>query len=450
MAVRVYIGTTEGPSEVQRVTLEDPKVRSVICLGGKTIALPIARRYDSFVRDPTGIIEKYFGHPAYRIDVSTPIEVGNSWQLGVFAAHALFARDRLARPDEAADRAIWLTGEVDRALHVGPVAHIEEKISRSKDLFEALGREGIPLTIYAARKNAETMSDAWIARRGIDPARCRVASLDDVEALCRDLDLPSLGPQNRTREKPQTPSRRYRPLVWISGAVAAFLAFFGLFALTSGLPDWVDLHRSARIAQLNESLDDAVAGGCISCGLFARGFRVWLDTRRPDPETIALAIFEIRTPPGQPCPKGDAGQVRLAPVVKDKQGQLKPSAISGLCALVFEVANRGRPAHVWAFAQAVPDRTYLLADRSALSDVLRPSARTQRWSVRPPEGIAAPLRYQFVALASEDPLAASVEWMLRKLFRNRAHPFAKDWVSVVRDLNRRGITVVSVRHELTP
>ncbi len=372
MAVRVYIGTTEGPSEIQRVTLEDAKVRSVICLGGKTIALPIARSYDSFVREPTGVIEKYFGHPAYRIDVSTPIEVGNSWQLD------------------------------------------------------------------------------WIARRGIDPAQCRVVALDDVDALCRDLDLPSPGPRDRTRGEPQAPSRGFPRSVWISGATVALFAVFGLFALKSGLPDWIDQHRSARMSQLNDSLDEATASDCLSCGLFARGFRYWLDFRRPDPESISLAIFESRAPSGEPCPNETSGETRLAPVAKDAKGQLLASAVSGLCALVFEVANRGRSAHVWAFAQAVPDRTYLLADRSALNTALQPSKDTRRWSVRPPQDLAAPMRYQFVALASEDPLTVSVEWMLRKMFQNRAYPYAKDWLSVVRGLNARGITVVSVWHELTP
>ena len=335
-------------------------------------------------------------------------------------------------------------------MDVGPVAHIEEKISRSSDLFGALNQDGIPLTIYAARENAETMSDDWIVRRGIDPALCRVVALDDVDALCQDLDLPSPGARDRTREEPQVSSRGFPRSVWISGSTVAFFAVFGLFALKSELPIWIDQHRSAQMSQLNESLDEAVASDCVSCGLFARGFRYWLDFRRPDPESISLAIFESRAPAGEPCPKEVSGEKRLAPVAKDATGQLVPSAVSGLCTLVFEVVNRGGSAHVWAFAQAVPDRTYLLADRSALNAPLQPSKDTQRWSVRPPQDLAAPLRYQFVALASEDPLAASVEWMLRKMFQNRAYPYAKDWLSVVHGLNARGITVVSVGHELTP
>ncbi|HJP53297.1 MAG TPA: hypothetical protein QF556_01070, partial [Rhodospirillales bacterium] len=90
-AVRVYIATTQGPSEVQRIAEEDPKVRSVVCLDGTSEALPISAAYDAFVRKPTGVIEKNFGHSVYRLDVSERISDGKSWQLGFFAAHALFS-----------------------------------------------------------------------------------------------------------------------------------------------------------------------------------------------------------------------------------------------------------------------------------------------------------------------------------------------------------------------
>lgn len=442
MAVRVYIGTTEGPAPVQRITPEDPKVRSVICLDGKTIALPVAQSYDSFVREPTGVVEKFFGHPSYRIDVGAPIDAGNSWQLGVFAAHALFARNRLARPDAPAERAVWLTGEVDHALRVGPVVHLDEKFSRSRPLFADLQRDGIPVTIYAARDNAAVLTEAWLSHRGIDPANCRVVALDDVAGMCRDLGLPVPGArEGRGRLR----------------AAAAFglLALFAVVAIAfaavyAGLPGWIDLHRSAQMKPLHEQLDRAVGSDCLTCRVFARAFRYWLDVRRPSPETIALGISEIRVTPGRSCPPDTAGVQGLVPVVRDGDGRFRPSAMPGLCALVFEVTKQGRPAFLWAFAQVVPDRTYLLADRAGIAAADEAVSEAERWSVRPPAHIDRPLRYQFVALASEDPLAATAEWMLRRLFQNRDRPYAADWATVVQALNGRGVTVVSAWHELTP
>ncbi len=69
----VFIATTEGPTRLQRLTAEAPDVRSVICLGGRAMVLPISPDYDTFVRRPTGVIEACYGHNAYRMDISDPI-----------------------------------------------------------------------------------------------------------------------------------------------------------------------------------------------------------------------------------------------------------------------------------------------------------------------------------------------------------------------------------------
>ncbi len=88
--VRVHVGTTEGPAEIQRITDEPPGIRSVVCLDGKAVALPISADYDSFVRRPTGVVERLFGHSAFRMDVGARITDGLSWQLGALVAHSLY------------------------------------------------------------------------------------------------------------------------------------------------------------------------------------------------------------------------------------------------------------------------------------------------------------------------------------------------------------------------
>ncbi|MEE1562099.1 MAG: hypothetical protein V1253_02670, partial [Alphaproteobacteria bacterium] len=178
-AVRVYIATTQGPSEVQRIAEEDPKVRSVVCLDGTSEALPISAAYDAFVRKPTGVIEKNFGHSVYRLDVSERISDGKSWQLGFFAAHALFSVGRLAGKGEVIERAVWVTGEVDRDLNVNPVDHIEEKLRQSAPLFAELKAAGIPLTIFVPQKNAGELKATW---KDIVP-------LETVQEMYRELGL---------------------------------------------------------------------------------------------------------------------------------------------------------------------------------------------------------------------------------------------------------------------
>lgn len=129
--VRVLVATTAGPAEVLRIERENPNVRSVICLAGATAALPVSPAFDSFVRQPTGVIERATGHPVYRVDVSAPIEDGESWQLGLCLAHMLKLQDRLAERGEEAERTVLASGTVDRDLGIGPVGHLAEKLART-------------------------------------------------------------------------------------------------------------------------------------------------------------------------------------------------------------------------------------------------------------------------------------------------------------------------------
>src|SRR5215468_3726757 len=124
--LRVLIPTTNGPVEILLLTEEDPAIgRSVACIGGTTETADISAAYQAFVASPTGAIERLFGHPCYRLDVSGRIDAGASWQLGVLAAHALHAVDRLAQENDAADRVLWATGSVRPVdLTVGAVAHV--------------------------------------------------------------------------------------------------------------------------------------------------------------------------------------------------------------------------------------------------------------------------------------------------------------------------------------
>ena len=140
-AIRVFILTTDGPVEIQRITEEDPGVKSVICLDGKAIAVPVSPAYEAFVRSPTGVIESCFGHPAYRLDVSGRISEGLSWQFGVFLAHALHKVGRL--DGSAADVAVLTTGEIDRDLNVLSVDAVAEKLMLAQPLLDSLVADGV-------------------------------------------------------------------------------------------------------------------------------------------------------------------------------------------------------------------------------------------------------------------------------------------------------------------
>ena len=160
--------------------MEDPHVRSVVCLNGTSEALPISAAYDAFVRKPTGVIENKYGHPVYRVDVSERISDGKSWQLGLFAAHELLAANLLAGKGEKAERVVWLTGEMDRDLNVNPVDHVAKKLCQSAPLFAELEAAGTPLTIFVPHENTEGIKATWGT----------VVGLENAAEMCRKLGLP--------------------------------------------------------------------------------------------------------------------------------------------------------------------------------------------------------------------------------------------------------------------
>lgn len=157
---RVVIATTAGPSLVKGLSVEDPGVHSVICLDDSEQDLPISPAYHRFVRDPTGVIERHFREPTWRMDVSDRIEAGNSWKLGVFVAHALHAAGRLAPADDRTAPVLWLTGDVTRSLDVRPVGQIRLKLDTSREFLAECAAAGTPARLFLPAPDVEDAADA--------------------------------------------------------------------------------------------------------------------------------------------------------------------------------------------------------------------------------------------------------------------------------------------------
>ena len=225
--IRVHIPTTEGPSEIQRITLEDPDVRAVVGLDGKAVALPISADYDAFVRAPTGVIEAGFGHSAFRLDASQEITEGVNWQLAAYADHALHAADRLAMREQAAHRVIWLTGEVDCALNIRPVRHVARKLRQSGRLIADLATAGMPLTIYIPRENHAELDDETLLVGGIDDLNCRIVPVDQISHVLADLRLPARRKSGYSASAPK--SAKWSP--WVTAPLAVLA---GLTVLAVG------------------------------------------------------------------------------------------------------------------------------------------------------------------------------------------------------------------------
>jgi len=143
-SVVLTIPTTTAPVRVTRLRKLPPSVdQATMTLAGSSGALPVSARYSDFVRAPMGPIERSAGHGAWKAEVSAALDVGESWNLGVFLAHALKAHGRLQeeRGDAPGDapRAVWATGAVEFIdLRILQVGHIETKLR------QALGATPVP------------------------------------------------------------------------------------------------------------------------------------------------------------------------------------------------------------------------------------------------------------------------------------------------------------------
>lgn len=221
-AIRVIIATTTGPVTVQRITEEDPDVNSVVCLAGKAMALPISPAYDAFVRDPTGIVQRHFDHPAFRVDVSEKIDEGYSWQLGLFVAHALHDADRLAKPDETCQRAVIATGEVDRDLNVLTVNGNAEKTKTLRSEVIGLVDQNIKVTIAVPRENAPHWQDELTDLVDKFPNAIDLLAVATVEQLLGHLDV-ALPRRRVVMDAPVPIAPRRQKGLWLAGVIILFI-----------------------------------------------------------------------------------------------------------------------------------------------------------------------------------------------------------------------------------
>ncbi|MEQ9329395.1 MAG: hypothetical protein RJQ21_19090 [Rhodospirillales bacterium] len=268
--IRVLVATTAGPSEVQRLTREDPDLQSVICLNGRALPLPVSRAYDAFVRKPTGIVERIVGHPVFRADVAAPVTDGASWQLGLLIAHLLDHRGRFCGRDDLPDALVWATGEVDRDLRLHAVDGMEDKVRTSLDAFRAARAAGIEVHLVVPEGNR----DALCAALGAEAGGLQVhapAQMADLDAL--------LG-------SPPPPPRRARLRTWLAGlALLAVLAFPSWLVLDE-VSGWRALGQAGRYGDLVDALDQArTSGGPLG--------------------TLALAAFDLLDEPAVPLPGPD-------------------------------------------------------------------------------------------------------------------------------------------------
>ena len=450
-SVRVFLATTEGPSEVQRIAEEDLDVRSVVCLNGTSDALPISAAYDSFVRKPTGVIEKYYGHPVFRVDVSHPIADGRSWQLGLFAAHALSAAGRLAGKKDVADHVVLITGEVNHDLKAAPVAHVPEKLRRSAALFAALRDAGTPLTLFLPSANMAELETDWLGEQGFRKGGFGIVAVDTAADLCRHLDLADpLGPEETAADSTAGKTAgKSLPRIPLAAAVLVLAMSIGAVTLwRSGLGEWIDLADRGRYRQLDSALETTEAGGCLSCKAAAQVFASYVDVVRPEAAGLQLSAVERRAPGSKSCTVLRFGRAKPVEVeiAAAATGDLAPSMAKGLCAVIYRVANAGdAPVHVWLSVQSDGQKALTFRPAKPLDSASVAPGKSIAAEIPLPRWVRRPLANRITAIVAPRASDEISAWLAPA--DGEAAP---DWGDLLPRLERAGLTVLSSVHKITP
>lgn len=419
-AIRVFILTTDGPVEVQRITAEDPGVKSVICLDGKAVALPVSPAYEAFVRSPTGVIESCFGHPAYRLDVSGRISEGLSWQFGVFLAHALHATGQLG--GEGADIAVLTTGEVDHDLNILPVQAVSEKLTLAEPLVSELVADGFETTVLVPPDNGTSSSG--------DAALAPVATVAQAFDIL-GLDLPEKSVPAHIAAGAATAADRSRR------SLAPLLLLMLTLVIAGGAVTWQLIEREhgpvAALPAAAANITPAVAS---------------VSEELPSPPQPALltTLIETRAPDGESCAAVHFNAIppRIFETSVSNTGQFADSRTQGLCGLAYKITNKGPPVDLTVLAARGTQGVTALQTKVFVSRQRLEKNGEASLKLQPPRSATA-LRYQFLLLAETDldRTAATLQPLPAEITTDR-------WRAIPAAMIRDGLTVHRVIHNLAP
>ena len=236
----VVIPTTNNLVGISDITYEDPLVSSVICENNNLEALPISPQYNSFVKSPTGIIEKITGHSSYRIDITDKIEQGDSWQLGVAIAHIFHKKNlinfsknqNLISNDE--DTIIWASGIINSNLDIKKIDYLEKKIENSVAFFKECLKKNILIKIILSQENIsdfnEIVSKRKFLKEAIAKKQISIMHIKNLNNFFYNLDLKNFLKVKRPFSSLLRETKKYlRSIVIIILTIFVFFSSFNIW-----------------------------------------------------------------------------------------------------------------------------------------------------------------------------------------------------------------------------
>ena len=198
----VIIPTTNNVVGINDIVKEDPLVSSVICENNNLEALPISPFYNSFVKSPTGIIEKLVGHSSFRTDITKPIHNGKSWQLAIAIAHIFLKNNILNFSNEnqlltkKTEEIIWASGTINSNLEIKKINYLDQKIYNSMSFFKNCIKKEVQINIILSIQNRDNfnslVSNNEFLKNAIKNKLIKVLFLKNLYGLFDHLNLKNI------------------------------------------------------------------------------------------------------------------------------------------------------------------------------------------------------------------------------------------------------------------
>mgnify|MGYP000891425745 CR=1 FL=1 len=198
----VIIPTTNNVVGINDIVKEDPLVSSVICENNNLEALPISPFYNSFVKSPTGIIEKLVGHSSFRTDITKPIHNGKSWQLAIAIAHIFLKNNILNFSNEnqlltkKTEEIIWASGTINSNLEIKKINYLDQKIYNSMSFFKNCIKNEVQINIILSIQNRDDfnslVSNNEFLKNAIRNKLIKVLFLKNLYGLFDHLNLKNI------------------------------------------------------------------------------------------------------------------------------------------------------------------------------------------------------------------------------------------------------------------
>ena len=237
--VRVLIATTEGPVDIQALHRESANLGNSLAVAADSLkTIDVSDDYAAFVAKETGVVEPLFGHRSYRLDLSSRIDIGGSWQLGCLIAHALLAADRLATKNQRADLVVWATGTIAKpGLDIGPVGFVADKLRLSLDRLRIERAAGSDVLVIIPEGNGQDLDAALTSE--LAQADISVLTATSMSPVTQRLRLPHLAPDFARGDRWRNLPAAVRAA--IAASVALGIGLGGLF----GVNQWRTPHVRA-------------------------------------------------------------------------------------------------------------------------------------------------------------------------------------------------------------